>query len=197
MMLTNIGTVALLLCFGVSAFGMATFRVGNQTFQYHTQDLFEIEVAPYTTRGVFAKAVFNPNSTCEISPRVLNIARAGLNNVKSDNITSVIIGVDSLEAKECGCKTIAHAGVAVSKLKQYLNSTKDFSIDTALYISNTKPGPSFGASPTMSYTTYGFSFYEGASPVNIALLPLNNYLTVLAAFAKLKAAIIVTVEEGN
>ncbi|KAI9598535.1 hypothetical protein BDF19DRAFT_432803 [Syncephalis fuscata] len=160
-MFNNIGTLILLLCFVVSVFGTATFRVGNQTLQYHTQDLFEVEVEPYTTRGVLVSGAFNPNSTCEILPSVLNTAQSALDNVKSDNITSVIIAIDAIEANEYGCTTIAHTGVAVFELNQYLNDTSNFSIDTVLYISYTKSGLGFGA-----------------SPVNIALLPLNDFLIV-------------------
>ncbi|KAI9598534.1 hypothetical protein BDF19DRAFT_432801 [Syncephalis fuscata] len=182
-MFNNIGTLILLLCFVVSVFGTATFRVGNQTLQYHTQDLFEVE------------RQFNPNSTCEILPSVLNTAQSALDNVKSDNATSVIIAIDAIEANEYGCTTIAHTGVAVFELNQYLNDTSNFSIDTVLYIPDTTSGPGFGAYPDLPYTKYGFGFYEDVSPVNIALLAYDNYHVVVDASNNLDATVIVTVEE--
>ncbi|KAI9598248.1 hypothetical protein BDF19DRAFT_227085 [Syncephalis fuscata] len=107
-MLNNIGLVIQLLCFVVSVFGMATFRVGNQTFQYRTQDLFEVKVAPYTTRGILVDAVFNEDSLCEMLPSVLDTARFALHSVRLHNISSVIIAIDAKKAKECGCRTINH-----------------------------------------------------------------------------------------
>ncbi|KAI9594988.1 hypothetical protein BDF19DRAFT_414034 [Syncephalis fuscata] len=167
-MLSIAGTLALLLCLIVSVFGKATFRVDNQIFQYKTQDLFEIDVVPYTSRGVLIDAVFSKNAACKILPSVLDKAQSALDSVKSDNITGVIIATDAVKALENGCTTIAHTGVAVSKLKQHLNVTSGFLIDTALYIPHTNSSIGFGACSTLKYTTYGFSFYEGASPVNIA-----------------------------
>ncbi|KAI9598370.1 hypothetical protein BDF19DRAFT_463077, partial [Syncephalis fuscata] len=122
------------VCFAVSVLGTATFRVGNQTLQYPTLDLFEVEVAPYTTRGILVDAVFNENAACEILPSILDTARSALNSVTSDNITSVIIAIDAKKAKYRGCKTVTHAGFAVSALNQYLNATSGFSIDTILYM---------------------------------------------------------------
>ncbi|KAI9593923.1 hypothetical protein BDF19DRAFT_423966 [Syncephalis fuscata] len=160
-MLNGIGTPALLLCFVASVFGMATFRVGKQTFQYHTQDLLEVKVSPYTMHDI---------AIC------LDTARSALNSVKFDNITSVIIAIDAIEAQEFGCKAATYAGFAVSKLNQYLNATSGFSIDMALYIANTNSGPGF---------------------VNIALLPHDNYQAVLDASNKLSAAVTVTIDEES
>ncbi|KAI9598417.1 hypothetical protein BDF19DRAFT_463116, partial [Syncephalis fuscata] len=194
-MMNTIGTLILLLHFIVSVFGTATFRVGNQTFQYHTQDLFEVTVAPYTARGVLVNAVFSKNASCEILSSVLDTARSALDGVKSDNITDVIIAIDEKKAFEGGCKTITHAGFAVSDLKQYLNYTGGVFIDTALYISHTKPGPVFGAYHTLRYTTFGFNFYEETLPFNIALLPYDDYRFVVDASNELSTTVIVTVEE--
>ncbi|KAI9597703.1 hypothetical protein BDF19DRAFT_487855 [Syncephalis fuscata] len=177
-MLNSIGTFILLSWFIVSAF-----------------DLFEAEVAPYTTRGVLVDAAFNKNALCEVLPSVLDTAQSALDSVKSDNITAVIIAIDSVKALRCGCATIAHAGIAVSKLNQYLNDTNSFSIDTALYILHTKLDPGFGAYPILLYTVLGLSFYEVTSPINIALLPHNNYQIAIDLSDKLETTVIVTVKE--
>ncbi|KAI9599569.1 hypothetical protein BDF19DRAFT_9790 [Syncephalis fuscata] len=194
-MLNSLIIFAILPCFVVSVFGMATFHMGNRTFQYHTQDLFEFEVAPYTTRGILMEAVFNKNTTCEILPSIFDKARSALKNVKFHNITRLIIAIDAVKAHKCGCKTIAHTKIAVSKLNQHSNATNGFLVDTALYIAHKKPGPSFGAYRTLRYTGYGFGHYKDVSSVNIALLPYENYQVVLDARKKLKTAIIVTVKE--
>ncbi|KAI9595057.1 hypothetical protein BDF19DRAFT_423101 [Syncephalis fuscata] len=49
----------------------------------------------------------------------------------------------------------------------------------------------------MLYATHRVSFYEGASSVNIALLPYDNHQIVVNASNKLGAAVIVTVEEAG
>ncbi|KAI9598384.1 hypothetical protein BDF19DRAFT_232697 [Syncephalis fuscata] len=196
-MFNSMVTLLILLSFAVSVFGTATFHVGNRTFQYHTQDLLEVEVTPYTTHGVLVNAVFSKNASCEILPSVLDTARSALSSVKSDNITSVIIAIDEKKAKYHDCKTATHAGFAVSALNQYLNATSGFSIDTILYMPHIKPGIGFGSYQSLNYKKKKFSFYEGASPVNIALLPYDKYTIIVDASSKLKVTTIVTVEEGN
>ncbi|KAI9592271.1 hypothetical protein BDF19DRAFT_451875 [Syncephalis fuscata] len=58
-----------------------------------------------------------------------------------------------------------------------------------------KPGPGFGAYSALTYSTFGFSCYEGAPPVDMALLPYDNYMTVVDASHGLNTTVIVTVKE--
>ncbi|KAI9598405.1 hypothetical protein BDF19DRAFT_493837, partial [Syncephalis fuscata] len=194
-MLDSIVTLILLLHFIVPVFGTATFRVGNQTFQYHTYDLFEIEVTPYTTRGVLINAVFSENASCEILSSVLDTARSALDGVKSDNITDVIIAIDEKKAFEGGCETITHMISAVSRLDRHLSATNNLLIDTVLYISHKKSEPGFGAYSTVQYKRTGFIFYKNAPPFNIALITYDDYRFVVDASNELSTTVIVTVEE--
>ncbi|KAI9593996.1 hypothetical protein BDF19DRAFT_497400, partial [Syncephalis fuscata] len=196
-MLNSIGTLIILLCFVASVFGMATFRVNNRIFQYHTQNLFEAEVAPYTARGVLIDAMFIANKTCEISSFSFLAALSTLSSININSIQNAIIAIDEIWAKINGCTTIAHAGFAVSKFSQDLKAISGISIGAALYIPYTNSSTGFGAYHTLPYTTFGFSFYEGASPVNIALLPRDNYQTISNASAKSGTSVIVTVEEES
>ncbi|KAI9599134.1 hypothetical protein BDF19DRAFT_493297 [Syncephalis fuscata] len=134
---------------------------------------------------------------CELLPSVLDKARYALNSVESNNIKSVIIAVGEVQSQESGCTTITHTAIAVSKLKQYLNATREFSIDTVLYITYTNSSASFGAYNTIPYSTDALNIYKKDSPVNIALVAYDNFLEVYSAYSKQNKTAIVTVEEGN
>ncbi|KAI9598391.1 hypothetical protein BDF19DRAFT_493823 [Syncephalis fuscata] len=185
----------LLLCCIPLVFSAAVVRVGNQTFQYHTQDLFEVEVTPYTTHGVLVDAVFNMNASCEILPSVLDTARSALDSVKLDNITSVIIVVDEDEATKCGCETIGYTSTAIGKLRRHMNAKNSFSIDTMLYVIYQEPGPNFGAYTSLPYYTFYLEFAQSDSSINIALLSRSDYQKAVGISKKLNTAIIATVNE--
>ncbi|KAI8054095.1 hypothetical protein BDF22DRAFT_682943 [Syncephalis plumigaleata] len=189
--------IVLLLCYLQLVWASAKFQVGNRTFTYPTQDLMDIYIAPYTFTGYIAEAIFEEGQECVISPKSLgNIYEmmANSTDMSASKPINATIVVKSNTIDDALCDTITATGFAVHKFKVSLGNNSNVTVQNMIYLLEYTDGPYSGGFLSTAYSNNKLTFTHGKAPVEIALLPTQNYKTVLRENTD-HAPIIVTINE--
>ncbi|KAI9594287.1 hypothetical protein BDF19DRAFT_445484 [Syncephalis fuscata] len=173
----------------------------SHTYSYPTQDPYEVRVKAYYATGLLLPTTFDSTAKCKLLvpaslPNFLYNSTAQ-NGTTSNYTESVIITVNAADARTNGCITVAHAGIAAYDFGQSLLAKDGINLPAILYLLPPDKYAVPGAPHHTHYYSRKLIFPAGAPPVNMAIMPIEDYWNVVPKNTTVDSPISVVVKQES